>query len=58
MLAVGLLGEDGIVVDMLEVHDLLVEVLNMSVGFPDSTSEAECVWAKICLFICWCYGQV
>ena len=30
MFVVGLLNEDGIVVDMLEVHDLLVEDLNLA----------------------------
>ena len=38
MFVVGLLNEDGIVVDMLEVHDLLVQDLNLakinqSIGF-------------------------
>ena len=51
MFVVGLLDEDGIVVDMLEFHDLLVKDLNLAkiCQIPDSTSNAERVWAKIFL---------
>ena len=49
MFVVGLFHEDGIVVDMLVVHDLLVEDLNLAKisWIPDSMSKADCFWAKI-----------
>ena len=46
MFVLRLLGANGIVVDILKDNFLLVNFSSgpISVGFPDYTSEAGCVW--------------